>query len=92
MPCSDELLTDKHIEHIQVELQTHNHSNEKEESHVDLCSPFCSCSCCGISVLNPVENEFIVANLTIKDRSKKIQKNFFQDEKLHNIWDPPKHS
>jgi len=41
MPCSDMHHLDNNSISYKIEKQDNNHSNE-----IDLCSPFCFCSCC----------------------------------------------
>lgn len=88
LPCADEVTALKDSPSKYVSLSEHNHSHEK---HVDLCSPFCICNCCGAQVFSLSEikifefpHEFpLIVKLQPVYRSSLTA--FFSG----SIWQPP---
>jgi hypothetical protein len=87
VPCSDAMneCKPKVITH---EESSHSHKTD----HDDFCSPFCSCNCCGATVvlgsfgfqetLNPV---YIPIGEKVISYSSSFIPSFYE-----NIWQPPK--
>lgn len=88
IPCSDRM----------TESHTHLHSGTEQSSHQehhdcskDSCTPFCTCSCCGISLTvanfhvfnleKPIES---YANIDLTEKEYPLVSN---DQE--NIWQPP---
>lgn len=68
--------------------ETGSHSHDKEN---DLCSPFCSCNCCGsqiVSYFKMLNYNFAVVSKTITTQlpsyASKFTSNFYG-----SIWQPP---
>ncbi len=52
MTCADMELRSKTSNSIDMALQQGNHNEgHSHKSEKDLCSPFCSCSCCGMQIV-----------------------------------------
>lgn len=88
MPCAD--MEANSSAHIKSELVSHprNHSHDKEK---DLCSPFCSCSCCGSQMAS--YSQSIVINFPILSKGIETQlptyQFVFSSNFYENIWQPP---
>jgi hypothetical protein len=84
------------------DAHTHNSSNNvlqeltqqypHEDSCEDICSPFCICSCCSVTVVVPKVNMFSIEKIFMNPTEKKITYTNmpFSFMFLHNIWQPPK--
>lgn len=92
VPCSDGFMSHNHDTNGIVEVHNHSHSEGEDDSHVDLCTPFCSCSCCGISIIKVVDSYEVPLRQLIDYRYETSLKTLIQQENLHSIWDPPKYS
>ena len=57
LPCDDVSYNNQQSETVSEIVNLDNHS------HSDLCSPFCMCSCCSISVTEPVKHIEYVLNV-----------------------------
>ena len=51
LPCADGGIDTDHSSTAQKELVADRH-NHSEDKHIDNCSPFCICNCCGAQILN----------------------------------------
>ena len=88
MPCSDVYNDCKSDTALAQSSQSHNHKSD----HNDVCSPFCTCTCCSVSA-NPQFTPFVVkvakplvtTKLTFPNRDFFFVSNFYG-----NIWQPPK--
>ena len=88
MPCADMEISS--AAHQLAVHQSHQdkHSHDKEN---DLCSPFCSCNCCGsqiVSYFKVITINFHVVSKSIKTQlptyTSKFTSNFYG-----SIWQPP---
>ncbi|MBA5792545.1 hypothetical protein H1R17_07250 [Flavobacterium sp. xlx-214] len=86
MPCTDG--SDHANETAHTHCKAHNHSSDE---HVDTCSPFCSCACCGIHLM--------VADYSIYHFKTNVSPTYaeivtYQPQNelgiVHGIWQPPK--
>ncbi|MGL4631961.1 MAG: DUF6660 family protein [Leadbetterella sp.] len=79
--CSDKRETTKLADQ-------HNHENDSD----DMCSPFCICNCCGISMLVlEVTPLFNIRNITFKISQKiPIHSFSFVSSFFGSFWQPPK--
>lgn len=86
VPCTDGL--DYANEVAQTDCKSHDHSSH---NHVDTCSPFCSCTCCGIHLM--------VADYTIYHFKTNVSPTYAEIVTYHpqvdlgivyGIWQPPK--
>jgi hypothetical protein len=88
VPCSD---VDKKsgFSETKVERQQDNH----QSGHSDICSPFCTCNCCQMTVASFKMEPLLDFPSYIQIYfSKKIlfQKNDFAYQVYDHIWQPPK--
>lgn len=70
---------------------TDDHNEHSHDKDKDLCSPFCSCNCCGsqiVSYFNVMTCNFAVVSKEIKTQlpsyTSKFTSNFYG-----SIWQPP---
>lgn len=84
IPCADACGIESHEQSVSMETSKDHH-----QEHLDLCSPFCSCSCCSTQVtVSPLSNLEITKNA--------ISRSFISiDTPFHHalyfsIWQPPK--
>ncbi|WP_407492512.1 DUF6660 family protein [Elizabethkingia anophelis] len=87
VPCSDASNNCEISGQVKREI-THSHNNDRD----DVCSPFCQCSCCGVSVVNfrfelP---EFIIPTQIFSTKKVVIRDCNFISNYFGNIWQPPK--
>lgn len=55
LPCDDVSFENQNSETMSEVVNLDNHS------HSDLCSPFCMCSCCSVSITEPLKHiEYVV--------------------------------
>lgn len=86
LPCSDGMeYFSAQISPVQQAAEHQNHNDEPE-----LCSPFCKCSCCGISMYTPIA----LAHITIVNEEyvelSSFAPVFNLEEPASTIWQPPK--
>jgi hypothetical protein len=89
MPCSDSDTCEKEgISQIGIDHQSnHDHS----EDSGDLCTPFCSCTCCGCSgFVIHVPYFDIIGSRLISPRSSTIYQSNFVSTYFYSFWQPPK--
>ena len=87
-PCAD-----KHndVTTISSNSQAHSQHNHSHDEETDLCSPFCVCNCCGMTL------SVSQINTLLPEHHKVVIKDILPDGKydhktLHpaGIWQPPK--
>ena len=88
LPCADlEIGSSAHsVTQHQAEKKSHSHDKEN-----DLCSPFCSCGCCGAHVLTYEKLVVITFQKwqpVIKKQLPSYTSNF-NSEFYFQIWQPP---
>ncbi len=75
-----------------VQTVAHSHGDPlKQERHVDLCSPICTCACCGVNLPQPadpivpaeVQHPFNATQPLYRD-------NWWPLPYTHTIWQPPR--
>ncbi len=79
-PCSDGNTCDEeHISH------THDHSQDEQ----DHCTPFCTCTCCGITIMMPLNDAHVYYENQVRFSYQfHFQFNYnFKDS--HRFWHPP---
>jgi hypothetical protein len=81
IPCSDKMgVSDT------ANVETHS---DHSGSHIEDCTPFCTCSCCSTSVVFSPE-AIVIAKVPLQ----LSQNSFFYQEGesffSHSIWQPPK--
>lgn len=88
MPCAEDMVISKYSEIVEHnEGDSHSHENSGE-----LCSPFCSCSCCSQHMVTAVA---VVSFIPICYHQEDIITQSFYKSKLplnvySSIWQPPK--
>lgn len=94
LPCTDGM-EQEHLEgDIAVEHVTHSHADAEHEhedhgDHEDGCSPFCSCSCCGIAItMPPIGEEQRKVDHALNDH-RSIWIEDISIEVHSDIWHPP---
>lgn len=85
LPCSDEFEAPGFTQNAIVSV-----AHDIDEGKMENCSPICTCTCCGQSIV-----EIDVANLTVKAPLFLLAKhsstyNFRLQQRNKNIWHPPK--
>lgn len=80
-----------HATSSQTELQ-HQANHEHHEQDEDHCSPFCTCACCGISIMQPSMPKFYILSQSAVCIDKKVS--FYATSYTKDIssiiWQPPK--
>jgi hypothetical protein len=88
LPCGDTIECN---DNTRTEIaQQDNH--EKHNHNSELCSPFCSCACCGIAVSQfiPVKFEFKKLVFVEIVKHQTFYKFNFSSINICHIWQPPK--
>ena len=67
------------------------HMEQDNNSHADLCSPFCVCHCCGMSITVTVISKLLPEKIALAVKDNLPEKNY-NYAILHpaGIWQPPK--
>ena len=86
-PCGDRISANP-IE--QNTTENTKHQGEKEK-HSDSCSPFCTCSCCGVQTIAAEYHTFSTKEIYISISKQIISYNPSVDlGAIKGIWQPPK--
>lgn len=84
VPC-----VDNHLNDSASTIELCQKTNDSDSSDIDLCSPFCTCSCCGTSISFELHVFFSAITVT-----PSVQKFYFRTiyvtEIAIAIWQPPK--
>lgn len=89
MPCSDGDAMACERTHQSSNSST-PHSGQSDKDHMDLCSPFCQCSCCAIAYALPIPA--IEQALPLKDFGTELFFAHYQQRPIRislPIWQPP---
>ncbi len=87
MPCSD---AHQIQQNSTTSISSFNH--HPHDNRIDLCSPFCGCSCCGNSLIFRISNiepiaDYTLFFITTYNSSTQTHKEY----SYHNhIWQPPR--
>jgi hypothetical protein len=86
MPCvdSDRVSNEHNTQYISKE-QSDDHDHNKNET----CSPFCICACCGVQIntVKHIDITFLPRTYFLKQENENYQ--FYFQQVLLNIWQPP---
>lgn len=94
LPCGDmkdcsEVATGRTESHATAAPDVTNHTHH--DKNIELCSPFCSCICCG-QITNWRSNTIIMQPLMRVSPPKiLLAAQFLQSEYTSAIWQPPKY-
>src|SRR5690606_17222932 len=85
-PCSDSTsCADEKKAGVSFTVSSHEHSSNE----VDLCSPFCHCSCCSTQIHPPSYFFYKAYSKNISDLNSIVKNSSIQT--IHfSIWQPPK--
>jgi len=83
-PCVDGPVLSQSRSEITAGHDTHEHS-------ADLCSPFCSCACCGVHILNylPQQNFEVSAFADFAQKPVSLYRTPLVSGYFGSIWQPP---
>jgi hypothetical protein len=84
LPCFD-VSGHEHIIHTEISQNPHNH----DHNGVDLCSPFCACSCCVSHLISPAYIIQIDTILLSQDYNSGYSASYISSL-FASIWQPPK--
>lgn len=86
MPCNDGL-----AQTVVNKTELHKDHKESTEKHSDLCSPFCSCVCCGMQISEASDSFYHFEQEVFPTYSEIVS---YQPQKefgiIYGIWQPPK--
>ncbi|MET7001453.1 DUF6660 family protein [Chitinophaga defluvii] len=84
LPCGDSReCNDQRATTISANHQQHNHD-------IEHCAPFCTCSCCSISMSCHKIPIYIIAKKVFATKNYSDYPTPFCKEVSHAIWQPPK--
>ncbi|MCO5233963.1 MAG: hypothetical protein LC105_11230 [Chitinophagales bacterium] len=87
-PCAD--ASDSFCDKLKLE---HAHDQDSNHQHSDVCSPFCACNCCHLSMMANSESTYYMTDklfIAHIEESYSSQHYFFVSTYYQNIWQPPK--
>ncbi|MFN3752545.1 DUF6660 family protein [Flavobacterium sp.] len=88
LPCADIEVSSAAHKAAEIASNHDEHSHDKEN---DLCSPFCSCNCCGSQIVTYFKTTII--NCTVVSKGIKTQLPSYTSKFTSNffgsIWQPP---
>ncbi|MBA8986866.1 DUF6660 family protein [Sphingobacterium cellulitidis] len=89
IPCSDHIGEIHTHDHNKVSHQ--NHEKEDTNGTEDSCTPFCTCSCCGISLTAASFHIFQLENPAESFNHTELQEKEYPlvTKYQENIWQPP---
>ncbi len=91
IPCSDHLFESPSESHTHLTSEQHTQHHEDHDCSQDTCTPFCTCSCCGIA-LNSVDLSLLQLETPFAAYKpiQLVEKNYsLISQYLENIWQPP---
>ncbi|OXA69058.1 hypothetical protein B0A67_20080 [Flavobacterium aquidurense] len=88
--CADTEAYSAVIKSTEISQSNHNDSNSHKGER-DLCSPFCSCACCGIQVVNNLNTISFDFPANIQEISPKVSQyqSILISSFTGSIWQPP---
>ena len=89
LPCAD-MGDNNGAQEISSSI-SENHTHGPKEKHVDMCSPFCSCNCCGLQILDlaPSTSFDVVAVKVGISTPETTYKSNLASVFSGSIWQPP---
>ncbi len=88
LPCADLDISNSSRNVTQFISNHNNHSNDQQN---DFCSPFCTCNCCGVQVLNYASTSsfdfpvlVVITKSAVPNYDSVFASNFYG-----SIWQPP---
>jgi len=94
LPCTDYAASSHdHTEQNATALTSQTTHQDKETQHVDLCSPFCTCNCCGrtIATVTTFETFLLPTPLATQEAHEVFYTAPYYWDALDAIWQPPKY-
>ncbi|WP_143092672.1 DUF6660 family protein [Arsenicibacter rosenii] len=90
LPCADGALHVKVNTGLPTQIMPDGHDHDQHQASGDLCSPLCTCACCGtvISPLVPFAFSFTPPVLPL-NKVPELRGIFFSEVAL-SLWQPPK--
>jgi len=89
MPCSDDITCEK-VNTSEQALDSpisHNHS----EDEGDLCTPFCTCACCGCGgFIITTPSFYLIGSIVMTPSPSTIYQSNFISSYYFSFWQPPK--
>lgn len=86
IPCSDNNVCSDSTAAFDISAPTH----DDHDHHNDLCSPFCVCICCGMSIVPGYTFTASAAEIHTHQTTSPTYASHFISEVYVNIWQPPK--
>lgn len=86
-PCNDSdiCIDDQKSSYSILNANDHDHSS----SELDLCTPFCTCSCCAAHIQVPITFNYTIER-TFSTSPFKFYSSVFLDRLSYSIWQPPR--
>jgi hypothetical protein len=82
LPCDDVQVNAQQSASVSQEI---DHGND---SHSDLCSPFCMCSCCSVSITEPLKHFMVNVGKPLKEVAT-FYNSSFTNNYYSKIYQPP---
>ena len=89
-PCADSA-SHEYENGIVNTVDGHDHDHHSDDEHTDNCSPFCSCSCCGVVTIKTATYTIPVFRIP-PEYSEEINtyQPIYSQSFSAKIWQPPK--
>jgi len=84
IPCTDQDMNS--TDHLQIHLT--NSGSAEHAEHQDNCSPFCTCSCCNVSMEAAV-GYFLTSEVRLVHELEFFFRPEFHSDIILSIWEPP---
>lgn len=88
LPCTDGLACEHSNTTNTTEINANSSLNNQEGEHCH-CSPFCVCSCCGVSYFSSFELITFSYKLPAPQKVKSYYQSLYKFNFFHTIWHPP---
>ena len=87
IPCSDK---EECINDLETQI-TQSSSHQQHQQENEACTPFCSCACCGQTIVSNFNNKLTIAKPLVQQKGQTHYNNIsIPDHFFGNIWQPPK--
>lgn len=89
LPCNDIMA---HNDHEKMDSEVIEQTHTEDTSHEDVCTPFCTCSCCGAVLSLPSKIEYVLTKpIALSNYIFPYQLNYTFNF-IKGVWHPPAYS
>jgi hypothetical protein len=86
IPCQDQALEASYSDHLKFDA-----SSDQQSADIDLCSPFCICTCCSaITLQTEIVSPPLMASFSVFEELSFAYSSNSDSGDLATIWQPPR--